>query len=77
MNEIQPDREPMPQRRPLGIDWEAVAAEHWPPYRTAAISDGDLAALIGCTRQAVSAARARRKRRPWRERPRKLCIENP
>lgn len=56
MNSIRHDREPMPQRRPLGIDWDAA------PLREClgAYSDGVLARLLGCAPESVLAVRRRR-----------------
>ena len=56
MNNIRHDREPMPQRRPLGIDWDSS------PLRQClgAYSDGVLARLLGCHPVSVLYARRRR-----------------
>ena len=56
MNQIHHDREPCPQRRPLGIDWDAS------PLREClgAYSDGVLARLLGCASESVLFARRRR-----------------
>ncbi len=56
MNQIHPTREPCPQRRPIGIDWDAS------PLREClgAYSDGVLARLLGCAAESVLFARRRR-----------------
>ena len=69
MNQIHPTREPCPQRRPLGIDWDGIARLWWPPGHRALVPDAPLARALDCTSVAVRTARTRRGCLAWQALP--------